>query len=153
MEIKIDKYRDLIFYYRLKNITNNQKAFIEDVVDQLRESQTAMLEFPPTLDKDYIYNTVLFTLARQENKKFVIVVKDNDKIYNLMKNFTSISNLAEKHGSKVAIQIVPFFEKKSICLNEKALETSSNLDFDSFCTAVTASWLPKTKKCNYFIVR
>jgi hypothetical protein len=149
MEIK---YKDLIFYYRLKKVTPNQRAFIEDIVDELGRDQTSVFEFPPTLDKDFLYNSVLFALANRDDRKFIIVVKDYDKIYKLMKNFSSITSLAEKYTGKTGAQIVPFFDRKSICLNEKALESSSNLDFDSYCTSVTASWLPKTKKCNYYLV-
>jgi hypothetical protein len=139
---------NLKLYYRLKKITNNQKKFISDLIESLNSKNISLFEFPPTLDKTYLYNTTLYSLAK-ENNKFIILVKSYDKIFDIVKNFTHIS---KNNSNNTKIEIVPYIERKSICLNEAALEKSSSLDFDMYCTNITATWVPKNSKCQYYLV-
>jgi hypothetical protein len=152
MEFKLDKYSDLVFYYRLKKLTQVQKTFIEDLASQIIDVKTSILEFPPTLDKDYLLDSTVYTIANKLNQKFIILVKDTDNIHQHMKNFSSIQSIARKFNSNSKIQVIPFYDRKSICLNEKLLENSSNLDFDTYCSSATASWVPKNTKCVYYLV-
>jgi hypothetical protein len=147
MEFEVENIK---LYYRLKKITNNQKKFVSDLINSLINKRISLFEFPPTLDKTYLYNTTLFSLAKENSMKFIILVKTYDKIYEIIKNFSQISN--NKFNNPNKIQIVPYIQRKSLCLNEAALEKSSTLDFDMYCTNITATWVPKNNKCQYYLV-
>ncbi len=70
-----------------------------------------------------------------------------------MKNFNIISGICTKYNQKFEkLKIVPFFDRKMMCINSEAMETASSQDFDSFCTKVTASWVNDNSKCSYYTV-
>jgi hypothetical protein len=140
---------NLKLYYRLKKITSNQKKFVSDLISSINNKQISLFEFPPTLDKTYLYNTTIYSLAKEKNK-FIILVKSYNKVLEIAKNFTHISKSKLNNSNK--LEIVPYIERKSLCLNETALEKSSTLDFDMYCTNITATWVPKNSKCQYYIV-
>jgi hypothetical protein len=147
MEFEVSNIK---LYYRLKKITSNQKKFVADLIDSLTGKKISLFEFPPTLDKTYLYNTSLYSLAK-ENSKFIILVKTYDKIIEIFKNFAHISKNSKNNSKQ--IEIVPYMQRKSLCLNEPALEKSSTLDFDMYCTNITATWVPKISKCQFYIVK
>jgi hypothetical protein len=125
------------------------------LLHNLINNRNSIYEFPPTLDKDFLYNSVLYSLAKQRNQKFVIICKSYDKIYELMKNFNQIANISEKYlGNKNinyhSVKVVPYFDRKMMCLNEKALDEASSLDFDGYCTRVTASFVDENSKCQFY---
>jgi hypothetical protein len=154
MEFSSLEFPELKIYYRFKKMTKNQNEFTTSLLHNLINNRHAIYEFPPTLDKDFLYNSLLFTLSRQRNQKFVIITKSYDKIYELMKNLTQISNICEKFTQgKSSVKVVPYFDRKMMCINEKALDEASSLDFDSYCTKVTASWVEAGSKCaNYTVI-
>jgi hypothetical protein len=154
MEFTFDEIPDLKFYYKYKKLSKNQKEFITNLSDSILNNHCSIYEFPPTLDKDFLYNTVLFTLSRQFNKKFIILTKNYDKVYEILKTYTAISKICQNYNPKFNyLKVIPFFDRKMLCINEKILEEASSLDFDSYCTKITASWVPENKKCQYYSVR
>jgi hypothetical protein len=153
MEFSINDYPELKIYYKFKKLSKNQKEFISSLTNNIVKNLCSIYEFPPTLDKDFLYTSVLYTLARQNKNKFILLCKNYDKVYEIMKNFTTISNICQKYTKlNNLIKIVPFFDRKMMCLNEKLLEDASSLDLDSYCTRATASWVPDNNKCSYYMV-
>ena len=105
MEIEIQNLKEKYnVYYRYRNITSQQTIFISDLIKSLlhffdttidiKENyddkdliSKKIFEFPPTLDKEFLYLSCLFTLLkRYNNKKVIILVKGSEKI-NSMMNF------------------------------------------------------------------
>lgn len=153
MEFISKEFPDLKIYYRFKKITKNQNEFVTNMLHNVINNRWVIYEFPPTLDKDFLYNSVLFSLAKQKNEKFIILTKNYDKIYELMKNFLLVSNICKKFDNKFEkLKVVPYFDRKMMCINEKALEDGSSLDFDGYCTKITASWVEESKKCPFYLV-
>lgn len=153
MEFTFDEIPNLKFYYKFKKLSRNQREFITNLSDNILNNNCSIYEFPATLDKDFLYNSVLYTISRQTNKKFIILTKNYDKVYELLKIYSTISKICEKYNPDIThLKILPFFDRKMLCINEKILDEASSLDFDSYCTRITASWVPENKKCVYYSV-
>jgi hypothetical protein len=156
MEFSVNGFPNLKIYYKFKKLTNSQKEFINNLIQSTVRNVCSIFEFPPTLDKDFLYNSVLFSLSLQANGKFIIIVKNYDKIFEILKNFSNLSSICKQYNPKFqSLKIIPFFERKLLCINDKLLEASSSLDFDSYCINATASWIPNQdhNKCAYFKVK
>lgn len=155
MEYKIP-HSNLKIYYKSKKFSKNQLEFITNLYNNINDNNCAIHEFPPTLDKDFLYNSVLFSLAKQLDKKFIILVKNYDKIYEILNNFSKINTICKKfYDNKTEyenLKIVPYFERKILCLNDKLIETASTLDFDSYCINSCASWVSEENKCIFYKV-
>jgi len=152
----------LNFLYRYKNMSKNQKEFTKNLLKNVLNNQASLFEFSPTLDKLFITCSSLLTILNyQENEfvkidrkfKFILLVKTEDIIFEALNNFKEIVNLSkcfykQYHPHK----IIPFLDRKITCINEKALENASALDFDTFCNSYTSSWIDKSKQCTSFKV-
>ena len=109
MEIEIQNLKEKYnVYYRYRNITSQQTIFISDLIKSLlhffdttidiKENyddkdliSKKIFEFPPTLDKEYLYLSCLFTLLkRYNNKKVIILVKGSEKINSFVHPFLCI---------------------------------------------------------------
>jgi Rad3-related DNA helicase len=153
MEYFSEEFPTLKVYYKYKKLTKNQKDFISSLIHNIHNNTTSIFEFPPTLDKDYLYNSVTYSFSSQKSKKFVILTKSHEKINELMKNFLSIKQINEKFTKDFnKIQIIPYLDRKTMCINEKLLEQSSSIDFDGYCINATSSWLSNEQKCPYYQV-
>lgn len=171
MEFISNEFPEIKLYYRFKKLTKNQQEFTNSLLHNLINNTKSIYEFPPTLDKDFLYNSVLYSLAKQRNQKFVIICKSYDKINDLMKNFNQIAIISGKYSKNIfkndsasvnsiekpkvlkvleGLKVVPYFDRKMMCMNEKALEEASSLDFDSYCTRVTASFVDENSKCQFY---
>jgi hypothetical protein len=154
MEFISQEFPEIKIYYRFKKLTKNQNEFLTSMLHNLVNNRLAIYEFAPTLDKDFLYNSILFSLSRYKNEKFIILTKNYDKIYELMKNFALISNLCKKYNNDFdKLKVVPFFDRKMMCINNDALENASSIDLDSYCTQITASWLDENSKCVFYNVK
>lgn len=168
------KYNLSVFYKYNKALSNNQRNFIENICENFINSNNSnnnninlkLLEFPQTLDKDFLCNSTIYSLSLKYKFKFILVTKNYDTIFNLLKNFDLIKSKFNSNKNKErldgvegeekeerALNVIPFFDRKFLCINDKALETASSNDFDMFCTKITASWVSENDKCVYFKVR
>ena len=86
MELEVHNLKEVYnVYYRYRNITNQQKQFIYDLIKSLihffdstidiKENyddknliSRKLFEFPPTLDKEFIYLSCLFSQRKRKNK-------------------------------------------------------------------------------------
>ena len=171
MEIEVpylkEKYN---VYYRYRNITSQQTIFISDLIKSLlhffdttidiKENyddknliSRKIFEFPPTLDKDFLYLSCLFTLIKKyNNKKVIILVKGSEKI-NSMMNFCAQINkyYYKKNKNYIPIKVLPFYSRKQLCYNYEALKKSNTFDMDTYCIKLNASFSPSQNNCNYYI--
>ena len=70
--IEIDSDTTLNVFYNRKKMTKNQHLFLKELAKKsLNKSDISIFEFPPTLDKDFLYCSLLFSLKHQNflNKK------------------------------------------------------------------------------------
>jgi hypothetical protein len=152
MEFTLNGFPELKIYHKYRKMTQNQHDFLKELISSILNDSLSIFEFPPLLDKDWLVNSALFTLASKTQKKFVILVKNYDKITKFMQIYSDIFQICKKFNPEYPqLKIIPFFERKMVCLNNDKLEQSSSLDFDSYCTAVTASWLKNENKCIYYL--
>ena len=64
-KIDLDQTTKLNVYYNRKKMTQNQKSFLIELTKKiLNKSDISTFEFPPTLDKDFLYCSLLFSLKR-----------------------------------------------------------------------------------------
>ena len=167
MEIPINILdKQYYVYYRYRKITNEQKNFINDILkyllnffnsktnvnlvnnDDLISNQ--LFEIPPTLDKDFLYLSCIFTLLKEykknnNNKKIIILANGIEKINSLIKIFSKINKYYYKKYLKEnnkynAIKIVPFYSRKQLCFNYNELGKSNTFDMDSFCIKLNKSF-------------
>ena len=65
--IDLDQTTKLNVYYNKKKMTQNQKNFLIDLSHKIiNRSDISTYEFPPTLDKDFLYCSLLFSFKRAE---------------------------------------------------------------------------------------
>ena len=147
MEHNFDNLK--IWYFR-KILTSQQREFIEDLINSLIKNKKSLLEFPPTLDKDFLFSSTLYTLSHQKTKKFLIITSNSDKVAEFLKIVTKIAKLSK---NQKRIKIIPFYERKLLCKEESALkDISLNGGNDYFCYKLTSSWVPENEKCSLFKV-
>ena len=174
MEIELKNKEEIYsVYYRYRKITSEQKKFIDDLIKSLIHFfdstidikvnyddsdliNKKLFEFPPTLDKEFLYLSCIFTLIKKyNNKKVIILVKGNDKI-NTMINFCSqINKYYYKKNKKeninyAPVKIIPFYSRKQLCYNYEALKKSNSYDMDSYCIKLNASKTDKRMNCPYY---
>ena len=174
MEIEVKNKEEIYsVYYRYRNITSQQKYFINDLIkslihffdskidikinyDDTNLINKKLFEFPPTLDKEFLYLSCIFTLLQKfNNKKVIILVKGNEKI-NSMVNFCSqINKYYYKKNKKENInynpvKVIPFYSRKLLCYNYEALKKSNSYDMDTYCIRLNASSTDKKLNCKYY---
>ena len=174
MEIEVNNKEEIYkIYYRYRKITLEQRKFIYDLTrslihffdssidiienyDDKNLISRKIFEFPPTLDKEFIYLSCIFTLLKKyNNKKVIILVKGNDKI-NTMSNFCSqINKYYFKKNKKEnikynPIKVIPFYARKKLCYNYEALKKSNSYDMDTYCIKLNASSSDKNLNCKYY---
>ena len=183
MEIKINvnSIKNFYVYYQYKKITNNQKNFVDRLLNELKcffkdifknedhyndysdenDISHILFEFPPTLDKDFLYLSTLYTLVLESKKsnnpkKIIILVNNSDKIETTFKILLDINryNLnkikADKNNIFKGLEIIPFYKRKMSCFNENELKKSSTYDKDMFCIKSINSFLDKKSKCEFY---
>ncbi len=164
-EERTESKQKLSFVYRYKKMSKNQKDFTKSLIKNIINNQASLFEFTPTLDKLFLICSCLITILNYEksvfdNKekigkrnKFILIVKSEDIIFEVLNNFKEIFNLEKSsYNKKYLHQIIPFLDRKIFCLNEKALEDSSDIDFDTFCNAHTSSWVNTLNECSSYRV-
>ena len=115
-----------------------------------------MFEFPPTLDKEFLYISCIFTLLKEfNNKKVVILVKGIDKINSMMNICSQINQYYYKKNknNKIKynpIKVIPFYSRKQLCYNYDALKKSNTYDMDSYCIKLNASTTNNELNCKYY---
>jgi hypothetical protein len=132
-----------ISYYK-KNLTTQQHEFVNDLLNSILKNRKALLEFPPTIDKDYLLCSALYSLANQKSKKFVLITGNGEKITDTLKIFTKIAKLSK---IKQNIKIIPFLDRRQLCKDENAIRDITFGNDTSFCYKITASWVPESEKC------
>jgi len=163
----------LNFLYRYRKMSKNQNDFAKNLIKNILNNQASLFEFSPTLDKLFLICSSLITIlnfeksiynnnlnevdgaagAGRTGKKFILILKTEDLIFEALNNFKDIMNLGKLSANKKLVhQIVPFLDRKVYCINEKAMENASALDFDTFCNAHTNSWIDTNSKCSSFNV-
>ena len=165
--------KNYFVYYRYRNITSQQKKFIYDLIKSLLQFfdttidiiknydekdiiSKKIFEFPPTLDKEFIYLSCLFTLIKQHNnKKVIILIKGSEKINTMMKFCSQINKYYFKKAKKDninfnPIKVVPFYSRKQLCFNNEALKKSNTYDMESYCIKLNASTLHKENNCKFY---
>lgn len=146
MEHIFDNIR--IIYYK-KTLSTQQHEFINDLLNCILRNKKALLEFPPTQDKDYLLISTLYSLVNQKSKKFLLITGNNEKISEILKNFTKIAKLSK---IKQNIKIIPFLDRRQLCKEENALKDITFSNDTSFCYKITASFVPESDKCVLFKV-
>jgi hypothetical protein len=124
MEIKVNNFEDIYVYYRYRNFTGQQMKFIEDLIKSLLHFfdstidikknyedeniiSKKLFEFPPTLDKEFLYLSCLFTLIKKyNNKKVIILVKGIDKINSMMDFCSKINKYYYKKNNNFFSPII-----------------------------------------------
>ncbi len=154
--IKVDNSISFNIFYIHKKMTDNQFYFAYELSQKFlnKNQKNLLIEFPPTLDKDFLYCSVLFSLFNNKllSKKVIILVNDYEKIRHLYNNF----HLIYKHFSKNKnynnnnVKIIPYYERKYTCFNESILEKSNSFDYDNYCIEVNASFKKDNEKCPYY---
>ena len=160
-------------YYRYRKVTNQQKFFVNDLIRSLIHFfdstidikinyedkdliSNKLFEFPPSLDKDFLYLSCIFTLLKEFNdKKVIILVKGNDKINNMMNICSQINQYYYKKNKKdninyKPIKVLPFLSRKQLCYNYEALKKSNTFDMDSYCIKLNSSSANKELNCKYY---
>jgi len=170
MEIKVNNFEDIYVYYRYRNFTGQQMKFIEDLIKSLLHFfdstidikknyedeniiSKKLFEFPPTLDKEFLYLSCLFTLIKKyNNKKVIILVKGIDKINSMMDFCSKINKYYYKKNNinYTPIKVIPFYSRKQLCYNYEALKKSNTYDMDTYCIRLNESSADKKKNCKYF---
>ena len=180
MEIPINiSDKNYYVYYRYRKITIEQRNFVSELFNNLlnffnstinrkdNESENIisdqLYEFPPTLDKDFLYLSCLYTLIEENkrrnnnNKKIIILVNGVDKINNLIKMCSKINkyyykkNIKEKTNNKYTpLRIIPFYGRKQLCLKYEELGKSNTYDMDTFCINLNKSSKEIKNKCPYY---
>ena len=183
MEIPINiSEKNYNVYYRYRKVTKEQKNFIKELIENLlnffnstinrkddeseRESiiSNQLYEFPPTLDKDFLYLSCLYTLIEENNrrnnnnKKVLILVNGVDKINNLVKMASSINkyyykkNIKEKINNNkfIPLRIIPFYSRKQLCYKYEELGKSNTYDMDTFCINLNKSSIDLKNKCPFY---
>ena len=178
MEFQVDiskKYYSV--YYRYRKITNMQKEFAYDLlkhllnffnsttkdikeIDEKDLISKQIYEFPPTLDKDFLYLSCLFSLLKEykktnNNKKIIVLASGIEKINSLVKMCTKINQYYYKKNSKEnnnfnPIRVVPFYSRKQLCFNYKELYESNSFDMDTYCIKLNNSLIENQKQCSYY---
>ena len=147
--IDLDQTTKLNVYYNKKKMTQNQKTFLIDLAKKItNKSNIFTFEFPPTLDKDFLYCSLLFSLKSQNllQKKLIILANSYEKIQNITNIFSSIS----RHFNSNQLKIIPYIERKYICINNERLNKSNSYDYDNFCIEQNASWTTEREKCPFY---
>lgn len=155
------------FFYRYKKMSRNQTDFTKSLIKNILENQASLYEFSPTLDKLFLICSSLYSVLNfqkyqnlilnqscvNKTNKFILLVKTEDIILDAMKNFQEIFNLSKNSKNKIFTnQIVPFLDRKLSCINEKASDSLSSIDFDMFCNSITSSWVGTKNQCPSFKV-
>ncbi len=154
--IKVDNSTSFNIFYIHKKMTENQFNFAYELSRKFLNlnQKNLLIEFPPTLDKDFLYCSVLFSLFNNKllSKKVIILVNDYEKIRILYNNFHLIhkhfSN--NKNNNNNQVKIIPYYERKYTCFNESILEKSNSFDYDNYCIEVNASFRKDNEKCPYY---
>ena len=174
MEIQIENLKRIYsVYYRFRKITPQQNKFVNDLISNLlnffdssldiKENyadknliSNKLFEFPPTLDKEFLYISCIFTLLKEfNNKKVVILVKGIDKINSMMNICSQINQYYYKKNknNKIKynpIKVIPFYSRKQLCYNYDALKKSNTYDMDSYCIKLNASTTNNELNCKYY---
>ena len=177
MEIPVIISEKIYFvYYRYRKITNEQNNFVNDLLKYLLNSfnsnsninnddliSNQLFEIPPTLDKDFLYLSCLFTLLKEykksnNNKKIIILVNGIEKINYLIKLCSTINKYFYKKYLKEnnkynPIKIVPFYSRKQLCYNYNELGKTNSFDMDFYCIKLNKSNIDNQEsqeKCIYY---
>lgn len=172
--VKISE-KNYYVYYRYRKITKMQESFVFDIfkyllnffnattdikeIDEKDLVSQQLFEFPPTLDKDFLYLSCLYSLLKEykksnNNKKIIILANGVEKINSLIKMCSQINKYYFKKNFKETkfypVKIIPFYSRKQLCFNYTELNKSNSYDMDSFCINLNKSSIEKDKKCLYY---
>jgi hypothetical protein len=93
-------------------MTKNQYNFVYELSRKILNinQKNLLIEIPPTLDKDFLYCSVLFSLyfyKLLQKKKVIIIVNDYEKIRYIYNNFNILKKhfLLNKKKTKIYIYI------------------------------------------------
>ena len=154
--VKVDNSIFFNIYYIHKKMTKNQYNFVYELSRKILNinQKNLLIEIPPTLDKDFLYCSVLFSLyfyKLLQKKKIIIIVNDYEKIRYIYNNFNILKkHFSQKENNNNKITIIPFYERKYTCFNEESLSKSNSFDFDNYCIEMNASFKKDNKKCIYY---
>ena len=180
MEIAVNiSDKEYNVYYRYRKVTKMQENFVNDLIKYLlhffnstsniKETEESELisrqlfEFPPTLDKNFLYLSCLYTLLKSykksnsNKKKIIILANGIDKVNSLVRICSKINQyyykkyLKENEKNKFnPIKIIPFYSRKRLCFNYPILKNSNSFDMDTFCITLNKSFGDNHNKCNYY---
>ena len=171
IETKISD-KNYYVYYRYRKTTKEQRNFVRDLLKHLLDNSpidinedtfisNQLFEFPPTLDKDFLYLSTLFTLIKDKNinngKKIIILANGNEKINSLFNMCSKINqyyykkHIKNNNNSKFnPVRVIPFYNRKSLCFNYKELNKSNSFDMDTYCINLNQSSQDNSNKCKYY---
>jgi len=121
MEI-ISEFNGLKIYYFKRKLTQNQTNYIDTLIKSIEDNTSLLVEFPPTLDKDYLMLSTLFSMCELKKLKFTVILQNYDKMNEYLKIIKSICEIRRKFKLKSSTKVFPLFERKLVCLNESLLE-------------------------------
>ena len=181
MEVPFDvQEKNYLVYYRYRKMTKEQKNFVSDLLGHLQSFfndssdvnikdnyddtliSNQLFEFPPTLDKDFLYLSCLYSLIKEYkknnyNKKIIILANGIEKINSLVKMCSKINqfyykkHLKDNNNIKFnPVRVIPFYSRKHLCYNYEELSKSNSFDMDTFCINLNKSSIDINRKCVYF---
>ena len=179
MEIPVNiSEKEYNVYYRYRKVTKMQENFVKDLMKYLlyffnsssniKETEESELisrqlfEFPPTLDKNFLYLSCLYTLLKiykksNGNKKIIVLASGIDKVNSLVRICSKINQYYYKKHTKEneknkfnPIRIIPFYSRKQLCFNYLILKNSNSFDMDTFCININKSSADNHNKCLYY---
>lgn len=137
---KDEKLVKLQIYYRLKRMTKNQEKFCNDIIKSLnsKEEKLFMHNLSPILDKDYLTSSIIVSQAREFKENIVLVLNDEKSVYKAVESMNKINNSFikidnNKNNPHNKTLIIPFLERKLMCINEDLLKNSYAFDLDYYC--------------------
>ena len=171
IETKISD-KNYYVYYRYRKATEEQRNFVRDILRYLLDNSpidinednfisNQLFEFPPTLDKDFLYLSTLYTLIKDKNinnkKKIIILANGNEKINSLFGMCSKINQYYYKKHLKNnnytkfnPVRVIPFYRRKNLCFNYKELSKSNSFDMDTYCINLNQSSKDIQTKCKYY---
>jgi len=171
IEAKISD-KNYYVYYRYRKTTKEQRNFVIDLLKHLLDNSpldineknlisNQLFEFPPTLDKDFLYLSTLYTLIKDKNinygKKIIILANGNEKINSLINMCSKINQYYHKKHIKNnnnikfnPVRVIPFYSRKNLCFNYKELSKSNSFDMDTYCINLNQSSQDIQNKCKYY---
>ena len=147
--------KEIKVFYRYKKLTKNQSEFIYMLINRLLlKTDLQIYEFPPTLDKDFLYCSVIYSLKVMNfvHNKIIIIANNYEKVSTIINIFAEVKR-HYMHGNHnhIDIKIVPFYERKYNCYKIDQLDKASSFDYDNYCIEQNAMWNKDDKQqCPFY---